>query len=670
MGYSFNTFGRSGGRARGRRRGDRHAVGGLERLEGRTLFAATPFDPTFGVLGRSYVDVAGMAEDASVVHLLPDGKILIAGDATFGVDLNVEGVQRAFVARLNPDGSLDNTFGAGGIATYPDDVSVGLNNATIPLNPYVHRTWSIAVGPDGRVFVGGQTTTYYPKPDGNPQFPWQYDDAFGVLAVGPDGVVDTTFGTKGVAIADMKHMLDGGDTEWVFALAVQTDGKVVAAGMVGKEGDDQNDMGVVRFNTDGSVDPTFGKQVENFPRLNADRPRMEYATAVTIQGDGKIVIAGRTAAKDGVTSAVALVRYNPDGGKDSTFGQGGCVMTPLAPPDPDMPPEAWGVDKVHQVLVQPDGKLVVAAKVGVKLVGLLRYNPDGSPDASFGTNGVVIAQAVTVGDVHVEYQPSDGGLSLAVTGNGMEKIPVETEPNTFTTRQLGAQAYVARFDAAGRRVSSARSDGAAMTGDEYLAALAVRPDGKLVVAGGAHVLPNNGEGSAWAQTGDAFVVRIDPAGLAADPTDPVTGNLSGTFAALRGLPVARGKAMKFQLAFNSADAARHTAVRVTGPNAFDASAQLMKVKSNRAGTSAVASYRLDAPGGKFDAGDNGNYAIRLGGPDGAVVGAVNVALRQPRGSAFRRLTVAGVMNDSAAAAKRDAAGASVGESVLSGSSAA
>jgi uncharacterized delta-60 repeat protein len=660
MGYSFNTIGRSGRGARGPGRDRRHAVAGLERLEGRTLFAATPFDPTFGAAGRSYVDVAGMAEDASVVHLLPDGKILIAGDATHGVDPDLQGVNRAFVARLNPDGSLDNTFGAGGIATYPDDVSVGLGNDTIPQNPYVHRTWSIAVGPDGRVFVGGQTTTYYPEPGYGQPFPWQYDHAFGVLAVRPDGTVDSSFGTRGVAVADMKHTLDGGDTEWVLALAVQGDGKVVAAGMVRKEGDDQDDMGVVRFNADGSVDPTFGRQVEDFPRLDADRPRMEFATAVTIQDDGKVVVAGRTAAKDGAGSAVALVRYNPDGTKDTTFGQGGRVMTPLAPPDPDMPRASWGVDKVHQVLVQPDGKLVAAAKVGVKLVGLLRYNPDGSPDGSFGANGVVVAQAVTVHDVHVEYQPSDGGLSLAVAGNGMEKIPAGGEPNTFTTRQLGAQAYVARFDAAGLRVSSARSDGAAMVGDEYLAALAVGPDGKLVAAGAAHVLPNNG---------DALVVRIDPAGLTADPAEPATGDLAGTSAALQGRPVARGKAMKFRLVFNSADAARHTPVSVTGPNAFGATAQLLKVKSNRAGTSAVASYRLDAPGGKFDAGDNGSYAIRLAGADGAVVGAVAVNMRQPRGSAFRRLTVAGVVNDSAAA-ERDAAGAGAAESVLSGSAAA
>lgn len=664
MGYAIQFRGR--GRATWRA-GRSVWVCGLQRLEGRTLFAATPFDPTFGAGGRSYVDVAGMAEDAAAIHVLPDGKILIAGDATHGLDANVEGINRAFVARLNPDGTLDNTFGAGGVATYPEGVSVGLNNASIPLNPYVHRAWSIAVGPDGRVFVGGQTTAYYPKPDGPPEFPWQYDEAFGVLAVRSDGVVDSTFGTKGVAIADMKPTLDGGDTEWVFALAVQGDGKVIAAGMVGKDSGDQSDMGVVRFNTDGSVDPTFGKQVEDFPSLGGG-PRIEHATALAIQSDGKVVIAGATSGLNGAGSAVGTVRYNPDGTKDAAFGQAGRVVTPLAPDDPDMPRDSWGVDKVHQVLVQPDGKLVVASQVGVKLVGLLRYNADGSPDASFGNAGVAVERSVTVHDMHLDYQPSDGGLSLAVVGNGMERIPVGDEPNTFTTRQLGIQTYVGRFDAAGRRVSSARSDGSVMVGTEKVGALAVLPGGKLLAAGSAHLLPNDGNNPAWWQTGDAMVVRIDPAGLVADVAAPVPPGADGATAALRGRAVTRGRLMKFQLAFNSADAARRTPVSVTGPNAFGAAAQLLKVKANRAGTSAVASYRLAAPGGKFDAGDNGTYAIRLGGEGGAVVGQVGVALRQRGATPFRRLNVDEMVY--AASATRDAVAASVTQSVLSESSAA
>ena len=637
---------------------------GIERLEGRTLFAAISFDPAFGAAGRSYVDVAGMYEHAAVVHALPDGKILIAGDATYGLDPNLQGVNRAFVARLNPDGSLDNTFGAGGIATYPGDPSVPLTNETIPANPFVSSTWSIAVGPDGRVFVGGKSTAYYPKPDGHPSFPWQYDEAFGVLAVRPDGVVDTTFGTNGVALADMKHTLDGGDDERVFALAVQGDGKVVAAGMVEKEGDDQHDMGVVRFNPDGTVDPTL-KHVENLPALGGG-PRMEFATALALQPDGKVVIAGASSGRDGVSSAVGLVRYNPDGTKDTAFGTGGRVVTPLAPPDPDMPRDTWRVDHVHQVLAQPDGKLVVAVKVGIKLVGLLRYNPDGSADATFGDGGVTIAQTVSVGGVRADYQPSDGGLSLAVVGNGLEKIPVGNEPNTFTTRQLGVQAYVGRFDAAGRRVSSARSDGSQLVGGESFGALAVLPDGRLLAVGSAHLLPNSGEDPAWWQTGDALVARIDPATLTADATDPVNDDLVGTVTNLRGKPVARGAAMKFRLAFANAEAARTTPVHVTGPNDFAAAAQLLKVKvaRSRGLTAALASYRVAAPGGKFDAGDNGTYAIRLGSVAGQAVGEVAVALRPPRGTkALERLTV------TTSAFKRTTS-ASLVESVLSGSTAA
>lgn len=160
----------------------------------------------------------------------------------------------------------------------------------------------------------------------------------------------------------------------------------------------------------GDLDPTFGtggKVVTDFGGPGG-------AHAVAILPDGKIVVAGAGLVNpgDNVTD-LALARYNADGTLDQTFGAGGVVFTDLGRD------ESW-----FAVALQSDGKIVVGGGSGFAFPSsavLGRFNPDGSPDTSFGTGGVVTTDFggfgcgdISAGIQALALQPSDGKIVVAV----------------------------------------------------------------------------------------------------------------------------------------------------------------------------------------------------------------------------------------------------------------
>src|SRR4051812_15367978 len=318
MVYSLNIdaevrAARRGRGTRGRRPARRNEIArsaaGVEALEGRGMLIAG-LDPAFGDGGRSRVDVADMADSAAAVHRLPDGKILLAGSATWGVEANLHPLQRAFVARLTADGALDATFGNAGVSTYPTPAGDG--------GPVVEDVTSLAVGADGRIFVGGTTRArFLPPPMFNVTAPWEDDPQWAVAAFTADGAADVSFGHDGVAAVELLDQPDGGfpAVETIDALAVQGDGKLLAVGALRQNGAHETDVAAVRFNADGSIDGAFGT-----PRLQLanDLTSSAARTAVAVQGDGKVVLAGRT--WDQTSGVFAVARYNRDGTPDATFG--------------------------------------------------------------------------------------------------------------------------------------------------------------------------------------------------------------------------------------------------------------------------------------------------------------------------------------------------------------
>ncbi len=156
------------------------------------------------------------------------------------------------------------------------------------------------------------------------------------------GDLDVTFGGTGIITTDFF-----GDTDNATAVAVQPDGKVVAAGWV-QSGPDTTtaDFAVARYLSDGTLDPEFGTG----GMVTCDfAGSTDLGHAVAIQSDGKIIVAGE--ALSGAQNSFALVRYNDDGSIDTTFGNEGKVLTPFSDRD----------SRAYEIVVQPDQKIVVAA---------------------------------------------------------------------------------------------------------------------------------------------------------------------------------------------------------------------------------------------------------------------------------------------------------------------
>ncbi len=301
-------------------------------------------DATFGTGGTVTTDVnplEGRPEQALAVAVQADGKIVAAGGTWFDVG------QIALV-RYDDAGNLDATFGSGGIVTTAVATTSGAN--------------AVVLQPDGKIVVAG-SANIIPLPSGD------VDRDFALVRYNADGSLDATFGTGGKVLTGFGTVGDS-----ARALALQPDGKLVAAGHT------HEDIALARYNADGSLDSTFGTGGKIVTRVGM----LYRANALAIQPDGKVVIAGDNPSSD--NGHIAVVRYGPDGTLDPSFGNGGIVKTSL----PEFPGEG-----ANGLVVQPDGKLLVAglsSRFG-NFSGsgddflLARYNPDGTLDGSFGTNG-------------------------------------------------------------------------------------------------------------------------------------------------------------------------------------------------------------------------------------------------------------------------------------------
>ncbi len=294
-------------------------------------------DTTFGTGGKVTTDFAGFTDQAFSVAVQPDRKIVTAGAA--GSDFGL--------ARYNSDGTLDTTFGTGGKVV--TDFAGGYDEAH-----------SVAVQRDGKIVVVGSATIIGTGLD------------FALARYNSDGTLDTSFGTSGKVTTDYF----AGSLDVAFSVAVQRDGKIVAAGVTAPA----LDFALARYNSDGTLDTSFGtggKVTTDFASGS------DEARSVAVQQNGKIVAAGT--AFIGVTSFdFALARYNSDGTLDTCFGTGGKVTTDFA---------GSFFEQARSVAVQNNGKIVAAGTALFSVTGsdfaLARYNRDGTLDTSFGTGGKV-----------------------------------------------------------------------------------------------------------------------------------------------------------------------------------------------------------------------------------------------------------------------------------------
>ena len=195
-------------------------------------------------------------------------------------------------------------------------------------------------------------------------------DEFALVRLNTDGTLDTSFGTNGVVIAML-----GSNSDSISKVRIQPDGKILLAGSSWAVGSDSNIM-LVRYNSNGTLDTTFNST--GYVTYNVSGESGEHAGDIALQPDGKIVVAGDSIGS-GAPGKILIMRYNADGTLDTTFDGDGVLLitTPSG-------------GAAGQVIVLSDGKLLVTGyrNDGAKPNFLLmRLNSDGTSDTSFGTGG-------------------------------------------------------------------------------------------------------------------------------------------------------------------------------------------------------------------------------------------------------------------------------------------
>ena len=290
--------------------------------------------------------------------------------------------------------------------------------------------------------------------------------AFGQSARATDGDLDPSFGNGGIVITDF-----GRSTDIAFAVARQADGKLVVAGTTYINNDyTGEDFALIRYNADGTVDRTFGvngKVTTDFPGLAAE------ISAIVIQPDGKILVAGGAFPLFTLAGDFELARYNPDGSLDPTFGSGGIVTTSF----PGQGSFAFSL------ALQTDGKIIAAGTDFVNFssndssntdFGLERYNPDGTPDPTFGRGGQVTTDFDGFNDDAFAVLIQPDGKIVAV---GSAKNPANFY-DFAAVRYLANGTIDRTFGSAGK----VRTDFGDHNFDRARSA-ALQPDGKIVAAG-------------------------------------------------------------------------------------------------------------------------------------------------------------------------------------------
>lgn len=277
------------------------------------------------------------------------------------------------------------------------------------------------------------------------------------------GELDMSFGYSGVVVTDFAHHLD-----IIYDMVVQPDGKIVVAGLVHVDFTNWYDFGLIRYNPDGSLDPTFGTG----GKVTTNIYLYDEAHALALQPDGKIVVVGSTVAVSGSSqSDFAIARYNSDGSLDTSFGNGGKVTVDFDTID----------DVANAVVIQSDNKIVVGGTVRVVHgsvhdtdFGLVRLNSNGSLDTTFDGDG----------RVNTHYPSgigwtNDTCTSLAIDSSG------RIVAGGSTASSIGGFVLI-RYNTDGSLDTTFDTDGMVLSnaGNE-VKAIAIQSDGKILAMGPA-----------------------------------------------------------------------------------------------------------------------------------------------------------------------------------------
>lgn len=352
-------------------------------------------DRTFGSRGSVVTDF-GMTESASAVAIQPDGKIVVAG----GTYPTFPFLGFYALARYNPDGSLDTSFGNGGLVVTTFNSEGAFASA-------------LAIQPDGKILAAGTKYINFTTDESS-------DTDFAIARYNSDGSLDATFGSGGEIATDFNQRNDD-----ALAIILQSDGKIVAAGDATSLAT-FIDFALTRYLPDGSLDAAFGtggKVETDFGGKNLDQAR-----SAVLQADGKIVVAGTTVSKNGLTQQFGIARYSSSGIQDTTFGRRGLATVNFGSSG----------QIAHTVLLQPDGKLVMVGLSDNESSDsdflIARINGNGTLDSTFGTAGEVRTSLGDLnGGANAGLLQSDGKI-VAV---GFNATPTRKGVDFALTRYLG-----------------------------------------------------------------------------------------------------------------------------------------------------------------------------------------------------------------------------------------
>jgi uncharacterized delta-60 repeat protein len=402
-------------------------------LPGAAGAAPGDLDPSFGSGGQVATIFPGGHAQASAVVILPNGKIVVAGDSIVppaGNDFAL--------ARYLPDGSLDTVFDGDGRVTTDftglADVASGL-----------------ALQPNGFVVAAGRTG----------------DGSFALARYRRDGTLDTSFDGDGRVTTDFGNFEVGED------VVLQPDGKIVVVGTSIVDDLPGGLWALARYSTDGSLDATFGSG----GKVLTDFGGPSNVRAVALMADGRIVVAGDASA-DGSSYDVAVARYLAGGGLDPTFDEDGRVVVDLG---------AGNSEGASDVVVQSDGSAVIAGTVDLSGSGepdflVARFDLDGSLDTE-GLDPFLDAPFGSGGMVTTDVTGYDEATSIAIEPGGKLLVTGGTTPDLDTTP---IELALARYNLDGSLDQSFGAGGVVTTdfgGETWGADVAVQPDGAIVVAG-------------------------------------------------------------------------------------------------------------------------------------------------------------------------------------------
>jgi uncharacterized delta-60 repeat protein len=313
-----------------------------------------------GVIGRVTTDLEG---EANSVVIQKDDKIVITGYSISPATNNEE----ITLIRFTENGNIDKSFGNKGL------VITEISNEK-------DEGESVAIQRDGKIVVVG-ATDHKPTTD------------IVLVRYNENGSIDYSFGINGIVITDIKSSMDIGKS-----LVIQDDGKIIVSGFTHII--NKFFMTLLRYDTNGDLDTTFGESGIVITEINGRRGKMDMA----IQNDGKIILVGPSEVED--SHHFTVLRFNNNGSLDQSFGRNGVTKTIIG-----------NYSEAESVALDLNGNIVVAGttELGNEQFVVAMYDQNGMLVSGFGLDGIVKTSFIknSVDRAHSVVIDNDGNIIVA-----------------------------------------------------------------------------------------------------------------------------------------------------------------------------------------------------------------------------------------------------------------